>query len=259
MVAVIVRPRIEAGVPARPGVASRASATRQPRVQPGVPARASATRRPRVATGARVIACPGGIASARRAARPRVTVPARVTAWLRATSWASVTTKARVTAVQGIRLTGLYGTALDRTLAPGTLVYGPPAYGTVPPVCTPSPAARTAGIASGVAPGITAGVSPGTMARVLPGITAGIEGGSRIGARAGLTSGNGPTQARVPEGLRTAVAHAPLTNPRPAAVTVPKSLHHGTPALAPAASSARPVPPVTVSEPACPVRTSHGD
>ena len=205
MVAVIVRPRIEAGVPARPGVASRASATRQPRVQPGVPARASATRRPRVATGARVIACPGGIASARRAARPRVTVPARVTAWLRATSWASVTTKARVTAVQGIRLTGLYGTALDRTLAPGTLVYGPPAYGTVPPVRTPAPPARAAGIAGGVSSGITAGV--------LPGITGGVVGGSRIGSRAGLTSGDGPTPARVPGGFRTAVAHAPLTTP----------------------------------------------
>jgi hypothetical protein len=170
-----------------------------------------------------------------------------------------VTFRARVTAVQAVRVTRLYGTALYRTLPPGTLVYGPPAYGTVPPVRTPAPAARTPGIAGGVAPGITAGVAPGTMAGVLPGITAGVEGGSRIGARAGLTSGNGPTQARVPGGLRTAVAHAPLTNPRPAAVTVPKSLHHGTLALAPAASSARPVPPVTVSELACPVRASHGD
>jgi hypothetical protein len=97
------------------------------------------------------------------------------------------------------------------------------------------------------------------MAGVMPGIKAGVAGGSRIGARAGLTSGNGPTPARVPGGLRTAVAHTPLTNPRPAAVTVPKSLHHGAPALAPAASSARPVAPVTVSELACPVRTSHGD
>jgi hypothetical protein len=121
----------------------------------------------------------------------------------------------------------------------------------VPPVRTPAPAARTAGIASRVSPGITAWV--------LPGIKAGAGGVSRIGARAGLTSGNGPTPARVPGGLRTAVAHAPLTTPRPAAVTVSKSLHHEAPALAPAASSARPVPPVTVSEPACPVRTSHGD
>ena len=325
VVTAIVRSRIEAGVPARsgvparPGPAARASTTREPRVQPEVPARATATRQPRiqpgvaaraavtrlpqVAAGARVIACSGGIASARRAARPRVTVPARVTARARATRRASVATKAqivtlaqvttkarvralaqvrtkarvtilalvsarsrsqaritinarvtfraRVTAAQAVRGTRLHGTALYRSLSPRTLVYGPPTYGTVPPVRTPAPAARTAGIASRVSPGITAWV--------LPGIKAGAGGVSRIGARAGLTSGNGPTPARVPGGLRTAVAHAPLTTPRPAAVTVSKSLHHEAPALAPAASSARPVPPVTVSEPACPVRTSHGD
>jgi hypothetical protein len=140
-------------------------------------------------------------------------------------------------------VTRLCGPALYRTLSARTLVYGPPACGTVPPARTPTPPTCTAGIAGGVSPGITARVA----------------GGSRIGAGAGLTSGNGPTPARVPGGLRTAVAHAPLTTPRPAAVTFSKSLHHGAPALAPAATSARPVPLVTVSEPACPVRTSHGD
>jgi hypothetical protein len=99
------------------------------------------------------------------------------------------TSRIRVAAVQAVRATRLHGAALYRMLPPGTLIYGPPAYGAVPPVRSRATAALTAGIARGVPPKIV--------------------GGSAIGLEAGLTSGNGPTRARVPGGLRTAVAHAP--------------------------------------------------
>jgi hypothetical protein len=87
----------------------------------------------------------------------------------------------------------------------------------MPPVPAPGPAGLTVVVTN----------------RVPAGITGWVAGGSRVGVEAGVTSGNGPTPARAPGGLRTAVAHAPLTTPQSAAVTVPKSLHHEAPAQAP--------------------------
>ena len=241
----MARPRVQARVPARVG------ATRQPRVRARVPARAGAACRPRIAAGARVAACPQGIAPARRAAQPRVTVPARVIARARAAGRAQVTTRAgaailvpvttearvtvsalvaagstipsRVTAVQAIRAARLHGTVVYRMLPLRTLIYGPTASGTVPPVRTP--AALTAVVAGG-APG-------GTIVGASGGMIVGVAGGSTVGVEAGVTSGHRPTPARICGGLRTAVAHAPLTTLRPATVTIPKSLHHEAPAQAP--------------------------
>jgi hypothetical protein len=79
--------------------------------------------------------------------------------------------------------------ALYRTLSLRMLLYGPSAHGTVPPVRAPVPAALTTVVATWVM------------------------GGSTVGANVGVTRGDGPTPARVPGGLRTAVAHAPLTPP----------------------------------------------
>ena len=250
-------PRVQAGVPARPGTTSR------PRVRAGVPARPGTTSRPRVAAGSRITACPRGISPARRAAQPRVTIPARVatearvtgqagisvpaqvtvpagvaaaqaritikariTSQARITIKARVTSQARATAVQAVHAR-LPGTALHRTLPPRPLIhgplihappiYGPPTHGTVPPARTRTPASLTA-----VVPG-------GILARIIVRVA----GASTVRVEAGVTSGNRPTPARVPGRLRTAVAHAPLTNLRPAAVTVPKSLHHEAPAQAP--------------------------
>jgi hypothetical protein len=226
--AALARRRIQGGVPVRP------SATSHPRVQLGVPARVSATRCLGVAAGPRVTAS-RGIAPAWRAIRPRVAVPARVTARTRATGRAGVisvarvtvparvggatvqarttvqpritrqarvtavqpriTRQARVTAVQTVRTARFYRTALDRTLPPRRLIRRPSAYGTVPPVRTPVPAPLTAVVAIGA--------------------PAGVMGGSTVGAGVGVTSGNGPRPARVPGGLRTAVAHALLAPPWP--------------------------------------------
>jgi hypothetical protein len=170
----------------------------------------------------------------------RITLPARISA--RATRRTWVTTEARataeagVTAVEAVRAARLHGTALPRTLPHGPLIHGPliyrplihrlpicglpicgpPVCGTVPPVLTRVPVALTTVVAIGVPPGV-AGRS--TIVEV------------------GVTGDDGPTPARVPGGLRTAVAHAPLTTPpatrRPADVTFPKSLHHEAPAQAP--------------------------
>ena len=136
----------------------------------------------------------------------RVTVPARIggaTVQARTTVQPRITGQPRVTAVRAVHTARFHRMTL--VLPPGTLVGGPPASGTVPPV----PAA--------------------VMAVVAIGARAGVTGGSTVRVDVGVTGGHGSTPARVHGGLRTAVAHTPLTPPWPAAVTVPKSLHHGAP------------------------------
>jgi hypothetical protein len=168
------------------------------------------------------------MALARRGVRPRVTVPARVAAQARVTGRTRVMTEARVTvpariggitvqartkvllrisgqpqitgqpritAVRAIRAARFHRTAFSRTLALRMLICGPPAYGTVPPVRTPIPAAVRAVVAIGA--------------------PAGVVSGSTVRAEVGVTSSDGPTPARVPGRLRTAIAHATLTPPGP--------------------------------------------
>jgi len=211
----LARLRIQVGVPVRPSairrvqadVPMRPRAASHPLVRARVPARATATRRPWVHAHV-----PARVTAARH---PRVYagVPARVTAtshprvYSRAPARVSATCRPRVTAVRTVHTARFRRMTL--VLHPGTLVCGPPASGTVPPV----PAAVTAAVAIGPPAGVT--------------------GGSTVRIEVGVTGGDGSTPARVHGGLRTAVAHTPLTPPWPATVTIPKSLHHGAPRQAP--------------------------
>ena len=126
----------------------------------------------------------------------RVTVPARIggaTVQARTTVQPRITGQARVAAVRAVQTARFHRRTLCRMLAAGTLVCGPPAYGTEPPVRTPVPATVTAAVAIGA--------------------PAGVVGGSTVRVEVGVTGGDGPTPARVHGGLRTAVAHAPLAPP----------------------------------------------
>jgi hypothetical protein len=260
-----VRPRAASHPRVRARVPARVTATRRPRVYARVPARVSA-RHPRVATGAWVTAS-GGIARARRAARPRVTVPARVAARTQAvrrvmsearvtvpariggatvqartivqpritgqprlTSQPGITGQPRVTAVRAVHTARFHRMTL--VLPPGTLVCGPPASGTVPPV----PAAVTAVVAIGDPAGVT--------------------GGSTVRVEVGVTGGDGSTPARVHGGLRTAVAHTPLTPPLARRRYRPEITPSWSTSAGPATWSARPVPLVYLQEAAWPARTS---
>src|SRR5262249_56139087 len=90
---------------------------------------------------------------------------------------------------------------------------------------------------TGFAAALAAIVTGGVPAGITVGVTGGVPAGITVGVTAGVTGGNGPTPARVPGGLRTAVAHAPLSalrQPRrPAHATSPKSLPHAAPAPTP--------------------------
>jgi hypothetical protein len=150
----------------------------------------------------------------------------------------------------------IYGPLIPGALIHGPLIHGPPIYGppicgppvcgTVPPVRTRVPASLPTVVATGVPPGITAGV-----------------GGGIAVVEVGVTGDDGPTPARVPGGLQTAVAHAPLTTPGGNSPACRRYLPEITPSWStsagPATWSVRPVPPVTLSERYCPARTSYGD
>jgi hypothetical protein len=118
------------------------------------------------------------------------------------------------------------------------LICGPPAYGAVPPARTSVPATL--------------------MAFVAIGVPAGVVSRSTVRAEVGVTSGDGPTPARDPERLQTAVAHAALAPPA-ATVTRPEITPSWSTSAGPAACSARPVLLVYLQERARPARTSYSD
>ncbi len=134
----------------------------RPRVT--VPARVAArnrvTGRTRVMTEARVTvpARIGGVTiQPRTTVQLRIPGQPRITGEPRITSQARITGQARVTAVRAIRAARFHRTALYRTLPLRMLICGPPAYGTVPPVRSPIPAAVTAVVAIGAPPRVVTG------------------------------------------------------------------------------------------------------
>ena len=163
----------------------------------------------------------------------RVTVPARIggaTVQARTTVQPRITGQPRVTAVRAVHTARFHRITL--VLPPGTLVCGPPASGTVPPV----PAA--------------------VMAVVAIGAPAGVTGGSTVRVDVGVTGGHGSTPARVHGGLRTAVAHTPLTPPLARRRYRPEITPSWSTTADPAACSVRPVPLVYLQEAAWLARTS---
>ena len=122
--------------------------------------------RPRVTVPARVAARNRVTGRTRVMTEARVTVPARIggvtiqprtTVQLRIPGQPRITGQARVTAVRAIRAARFHRTALYRTLPLRMLICGPPAYGTVPPVRSPIPAAVTAVVAIGAPPRVVTG------------------------------------------------------------------------------------------------------
>ena len=89
--------------------------------------------------------------------QPRTTVQLCIPGQPRITGQPRSTGQARVTAVRAIRAARFHRTALYRTLPLRMLICGPPAYGTVPPVRTPIPAAVTAVVAIGAPAGVVTG------------------------------------------------------------------------------------------------------
>jgi hypothetical protein len=87
----------------------------------------------------------------------RITVHPRLTGQPRITVHTRITGQPRITAARAVRTTWIHRTTLYRTLPAGTLVCGPPAYGTVATVRTPIPAAITAVIAIGAPAGVMGG------------------------------------------------------------------------------------------------------